>query len=45
MENYEKYFNLEDELKVLYLEGVNVENARAILEDIINELVVPVKQN
>ena len=41
----EKYFELQDELKVLYLEGVNVENALYLIEDIINELALPVKQN
>lgn len=37
----EKIFMLEDELKQLRLEGVNVENAMTILEDIIKELAVP----
>lgn len=31
MENFEILFNLEDELKKLQLEGVNVENAKELL--------------
>ena len=36
----EKFCQLEDELKQLRLEGVNVENAMSILEDIKKELEV-----
>ena len=36
----EKYFQLEDELKTLRLEGVNVDNAISLLEDIIKELEI-----
>ena len=36
----EKICMLEDELKVLQLEGLNVENALTIIEDIKKELAV-----
>ena len=36
----EKFCQLEDELKQLRLEGVNVDNALSLIEDIKKELVV-----
>ena len=39
----EKYFELQDELKQLQLEGTNVDQALSLLEDIIKELEVPAK--
>lgn len=36
----EKYFELQDELKSLKLQGLNVEKSLEILQSIINELVI-----
>ena len=36
----EKYFELQDELKSLKLQGLNVEKSLEILQNIINELAI-----
>lgn len=38
--NIEKLFELEDSLKVLELEAVNVENIKEILHDIMDTIIV-----